>query len=246
MKYCGLISVVFACTVAVAGCTRSDNTAAQGNFRVKFTTDTALATRASADDITAPVTDSFDLVVKDASAVEVKRWSSISDYEPDTKFDAGNYTVIASCGNMRDEGFGKPCFRGEAECRILANQTTMVNLVATLANTAVAVSPTDAFKGYFTAYSVELVSSLGNSIPFVTDESRIAYVTPAPFKINVDYTRPDGKQGNAVITVNDVKPRTFYNVHLNVNNGEVGTAQITVSFDDSTQNENIDINIEEE
>ena len=58
--------------------------------------------------------------------------------------------------------------------------------------------------------------------------------------------KPNGTAGAKSIEVSDVKPRTFYNVRLDVNGGEVGAAKIVVSFDDSVADENVEIEIDEQ
>lgn len=246
MKHIAIILTTFAAALLLGGCSDSDKGFSDGgNLRVKFTADTAVG-RASASDIVAPAEAGFDLKIVDSEGKDCGYWQSIADYSSDKRFDAGTYVVSASYGDAQSEGFDKPAFTAESRCSILAHQTTVVNLTATLANTAVAITRTDAFKNYFTESRVKVVTGLDSEIEFTASESRLAYVAPRDFSIVVSYVKPNGKPGSTTIPVTSVEARKFYNVRLDVNNGEVGAAKIVITFDDSTTDEDVEINIEEE
>ncbi len=231
--------------LAVVACTDADRDMDSGVLRVKLSTDTSVYTRAESG-IVAPDAAEFDLTVSSVDGEYTKRWESLTDLTAETKFEVGEYEVKATYGDVESEGFDAPAFTAENTCRIMPSQTALVNMVATLANSGVRVAYTDAFLRYFEEWSVDLVSGNGNTFAFGQEESRVAYIAPKPFVIEIEYVKPNGTAGAKSIEVSDVKPRTFYNVRLDVNGGEVGAAKIVVSFDDSVADENVEIEIDEQ
>ncbi len=240
-----ILSLSAVAALSLASCTDNDNSSEGGVLRVKLSTDTSVYTRADVG-ITAPNTEAFDLTVSAADQSYTNHWESISQLTSEEKFKTGDYTITASYGDLAAEGFDMPCFKAESSCRILPSQTTLVNMIAKLANCGVRVSMTSAFIQYFDEWDIELVSGNDTHIPFVEEESRIAYIAPEPFVLNVDYVKPNGTAGIKKIEVADVAPCTVYHIRLDVNGGEVGAAKIVVSFDYSTDDENIEIEIDEQ
>ena len=232
-------------TLGFASCTNNDTNSEGGVLRIKLTTDTSVLTRADVG-IAAPTIEEFDLTVSATDESYTNQWESITELTSEEKFATGDYIVTATCGDATAEGFDMPYFEATSSCRILPTQTTLVNMVAKLANSGVRVSMTSAFVQYFDEWNIELVSAADTHIPFVDNESRIAYIAPEPFSLNIDYVKPNGTEGTKRIDVANVTPCTVYHIRLDVNGGEVGAAQIVVSFDYSTDDENIEIEIEEQ
>ncbi len=238
------IGLAVALTTAFASC--SDVEREEGGvMRVKLSADASMLTRADVG-IVAPEASAFALEVSATEGDYSNRWESLTELTGETRFDVGEYRVKATYGTLDEEGFDKPCFEAESGCRIMPNQTTVVNMTATLANSGVQVSFSEAFLKYFAEWSVELVSAAGARIPFVEGESRVAFVAPEPFDIEVGYTKPNGTEGRKTIAVAEVDARTLYRVKLDVNGGEVGAAKIVVTFDGETEKESVEIEINEQ
>lgn len=231
--------------IALVSCADAERDSESGILRVKLSTDTSVYTRAESG-IVAPEAEAFDLTITSIDGDYTNRWEKLTELTAENKFEVGEYSVKATSGDIENEGFDAPVFVAENSCRIMPSQTALVNLVATLANSGVRVAYTDAFLRYFSEWSVELVSGNGNSFAFGEEESRVAYIAPKPFSIEIDYVKPNGTAGSKSIEVSDVEPRTFYNVRLDVNGGEVGAAKIVVSFDDSVADEKVEIEIDEQ
>ncbi|MBP3426347.1 MAG: DUF4493 domain-containing protein [Rikenellaceae bacterium] len=227
-------------------CTDAEKVEDGGVLRVKLAVDASAVTRAEQMTVAAPEAAAFDLEVATAEGEQVEYWASLEELTADRRFEVGEYQLKATYGDVTDEGFDKTAFEAQAPCRIMPNQTTLVNMTATLVNTGVRVSRSAAFAKYFSNVTVELESAAGAVIPFVEDEQRVAFVAPEGFALKVAYTKPNGTEGNRTFRVSDVQPRTIYNVRLDVNDGEVGSAALVVKFDDSVTVENVEIEIDEQ
>lgn len=168
----------------------------------------------------------------------------------DAQFPVGAYSLEAFSGDIEEEGLGKPYFAGSTTFNVYDGEQAQPTLVAKLANTAVSVEYTEAFINYFTAYSTEIHSSNGTNyitMPELTTagtESEWAYVKPGNVDINITVTKQNGVSGTVkAATIENALPATHYHVTIDANGGEVGNATITVSFDDATTLEPIEIDV---
>lgn len=168
----------------------------------------------------------------------------------DAQFPVGAYSLEAFSGDIEKEGLAKPYFEGSTTFNVYDGEQAKPTLVAKLANTAVSVEYTEAFMNYFTAYSTEIHSSNGKNyitMPELTTagtESEWAYVKPGNVDINITVTKQNGVSGTVkAATIENALPATHYHVTIDANGGEVGNATITVSFDDATTLEPIEIDV---
>ena len=178
-----------------------------------------------------------------------KTYTGLGDFV-DAQFPVGAHSLEAFSGDIEEEGLGKPYFAGSTTFNVYDGEHAKPTLVAKLANTAVSVEYTEAFMKYFTAYSTEIHSSNGTNyitMPELTTpgtESEWAYVKPGNVDINITVTKQNGVSGTVkAATIENALPGTHYHVVIDANGGEVGNASITVSFDDATTLEPIEIDV---
>ena len=178
-----------------------------------------------------------------------KTYTGLGDFV-DAQFPVGAYSLEAFSGDIEEEGLGKPYFAGSTTFNVYDGEQAKPTLVAKLANTAVSVEYTEAFIKYFTAYRTEIHSSNGTNyitMPELTTagtESEWAYVKPGNVDINITVTKQNGVSGTVkAATIENALPATHYHVTIDANRGEVGNATITVSFDDATTLEPIEIDV---
>ena len=75
-------------------------------------------------------------------------------------------------------------------------------------------------------------------------ESEWAYVKPGNVDINITVTKQNGVSGTVkAATIENALPATHYHVTIDANGGKVGNATISVSFDASTADEPIEIDV---
>ncbi len=208
-------------------------------------TDAVPLTRASQAAMVPEVSDlALSLVKADGSYS--RQWASAADFPADQPFGIGNYTMTASWGEPDDEGFDKPYYFGETEVTVEEGKTTEVNLTASLANTMVSISYTDAFRNYFTQYSSQVHSAGGDFIAFLADETRPAYLRPGTVTVTINITKPNGVSATIQPAEFEALARHHYHVTLDVNNGETGEAQLAVIFDDSVVSEDVTVDLSDD
>lgn len=196
------------------------------------------ASRADGDDIT--VADlSLMLVKTDGSYAHT--WPA-NDFPVNQEFAVGEYTLEAFYGNVDEEGFGKPAYSGKQSLTVAKDQTTSLALTASLANCRFIIRYTDAFQGYMTDWNAS-IKSAGNPIEYPKDETAPLYVKPGEVSINISVTKPNGLSGTFALPAVKAQARHQYTVTVDVNDGGVGDAQFTVTFDENLQTEDVDIDI---
>ena len=198
--------------------------------------------RSTVGDIT--VADLSLRLTRDDGALE-ENWISVNDFPANYECPVGAYTLVAYYGSMQEEGFEKPCFYGSDRIMVEENRTSTVSIQATLANSMVSVDYTDAFKKYFSDYSAELTSAAGQTITYVAGETRPAYFNEGTVKVAVRVVDPVGREVTLQPASITTEARHHYHLTFDVNNGEVGTAVISISFDDLLEQEPVVIELSE-
>lgn len=186
-----------------------------------------------------------DLMIRLSSAdgTYSKEWTSVAEFPTDQQFKVGDYHFEAFYGNIEDEGFEKPYYYGDQDIKVTDGGTTKVALTASLANTMVSVSYTEAFTKYMTAYSAELHSDGGAYIYYGGGETRPAYLRPGTVSLNVTVTKPNGKTATLQAAKFTGKPRHHHHVTVDLNNGEVGDVVMVITFDDNTDEQPVEIDL---
>ncbi len=195
-----------------------------------------------------PELDSCKLIIMSKTGTYLQTWQHVSDYKPsENYFTVGTYEVTLSYGALEDEGFDKPYYNGTATTAVKQDETSEVSVEATLCNTMVRMKYTDAFKKYFTDYTATIHSEGGKYITFEKDETRAAYVRPGNISIDLSVTKPNGLSGTFEVEgISNAAARTLYNVTVDVNEGAVGDAQVTITYDEETIVEPITIKVSDE
>ena len=163
-----------------------------------------------------------------------------------TQFPVGAYSLEAYYGDIEQEGIDKAYFYGSSTFKVYDGEEAQPALVAMLANTAVSVEYTEAFKNYFTEYSTEVHSSNGTAyVDLTSDNAGWAYLKPGDVSIAITVTKQNGVTGTVeAAKITNAAPGTHYHVTVDANGGEVGSETITVSFDASTVLEPIEIPVD--
>ena len=230
-----LRTLILSCAIALTavGCSDKELEAGRGRMRVALSADdsTLELTRASLG-LNTPAAADFALTVFDATGEVVGEWTSLADYDEASVYNVGNYSAKATYGKTSIEAFETPCFEGTKEFAILNDETTQVEITAYVANAVVKIECTDAFKNYFTAHNFVLTTAAGTELSFPADETRRAFIQPDSFRVTGTATTQTG----SAVTINkefsNLVAKTLYIVKFDVNSGNVGSATITISFND--------------
>ena len=187
-------------------------------------------TRSVISDHTAvlPSAADFHLTLTDAySSVE---WDgNYSEWDAEMTLFEGNYTVTAVYGNLEDEGFDKPCFKGETGFSVVGGQTTQVKVTASLANTLIKVETTEYFRNYYPEYSFRLTRGGREIATLEKGESRSVFVDP--YNITLEGTlQGEIRQYAFEQALSGLVAGASYTVTVDAAN--VGGSAVTVRFGD--------------
>lgn len=183
---------------------------------------------------------SLTLTKDDGSYVHT--WDSVDDFPVDQSFTVGTYTMEAFYGDDDAEGFDVPAYRGSQSLRVADGQTTSLALTASMTKSMFTIVYTDAFKSYMQAWSAQLVTASATHA-YAGDETRPLYVKPGEVSLRVSVTKPSGLEATFEVAKLNAEARHHYTITVNVNDGNVGDATLSVSFDESLQQETIDIDL---
>lgn len=240
--------------VFAAACSESDfagpDTAGTGGFKPDVALNSEIITgsrpkapaRAEAADITAA---DLGLRLVDTEGATVKTWDKLADFDPEQRFNVGDYTLEAFYGDGESEGFEAPWFLGSQKIKIEENKVTPVAITATLANSMVSLDYTEAFTSYMTSYDAEVHSAAGSTTAVAAGEVRPVYVKAGLVEIYVNFTKPNGKGAKILSASFTAKPRHHYHVTFDMANG-AGDAVLKVIYDDMLDLEEREIDLSDE
>ena len=243
-----------ALALAMVGCADDNPWAVaegEGGIRLELSasadvTDAIPAVRAE-ETLTAPDVADFGIRLEKNDGSYSKEWPKLADFQQENSFKMGSYVITAFYGDIADEGFGKPCFIGSAPVTVLEGSTTPVSIEASLANSMVSVTYTDAFKEFFSDYSATVHSEGYSFVDFSKDENRPAFIAPGDVDLSVSITDQSGRETSVQPAAFKAEARHHYHVTLDVNGGNVGNASLVVTFDDTMEAiENIEIDLTDE
>lgn len=253
MKYFYHGVLLSALMLSLASCSEESWVASQGEGRISLSlktdaqvSDATVVTRASSVAADVPSAEDFSISLTKLDGSFAKSWQKLSEFIAEDAFPTGAYTIEATYGSLNEEGFESPCYSASAPVTVLEQRTVPVELTATLASAMISIEYTDAFKGYFTDYSSAVHSEGHDFITIGADETRPVYLAPGQVDVNVSFTTPQGKSATLQPASFQTLAAHHYHLTLDVNNGNVGTAAITVSFDDSVEQEDVVIDLTDE
>ena len=203
-------------------------------------------TRAESQAPDVPNGDEFSITLSRIDGSWNQTYATLAEFNAVGSFKTGAYNLKASYGSLDDEGFEKPCYQGETQLTVLEDRTSDVSVTATLASAMVSINYTPAFKQYFAAWSAKVHTEGHSYVTFSSTETRPAYIAPGTTQISFEITDHNGKTANLSPCNFESLGRHHYNITFDVNNGQVGIAQLTITFDDELTRENVTIDLTEE
>lgn len=165
-------------------------------------------------------------------------WPTVADFPADKEFAIGEYTLEAFYGDVNEEGFDCPAYFGSQNLLVADGQTTKLGLTASMAKSMVTIKYTDAFTGYMADWNASV-----NGIAYAKEEARPVYVKPGDVSIKISVTKPNGLTASFALDNVSTKARYHYTVTVDVNNGNVGDAELKVTFDDNMDTEDVVIDL---
>lgn len=167
-------------------------------------------------------------------------WATLAEFLADDELtlrSGNNYVAKASYGDVNNEGFELPYYEGNQPFVIKRGQTTTVEVTCYLANAKLSIVYTDEFKDYFSEYTAEVTTSLGNTVNYVSDETRYAYFKPGEVQVRVKVKKKEGYSQEVTLKVGEdyaLEARHAYILTLDL---DAGTPSINISFSDDIPNQ---------
>lgn len=222
-----------------------------GSINVKVSADYQVVpvTRSTTEitETTNPDVSEFALKLVSADGSFSRAWDSLADFDPAEKIPVGTYTMSAYYGNLEEEGFDKPYYLGQSDVAVRYRENTPVEILCTLANVKVTVEYSDAFKKYFADYATTIHAAEGDYIKFEKEETRAAYVKPGKITIQTYLKKQNGIESTfEPAAIENAQPRQHYRIKLDIADNAAGEAQLSISFDETTETQPIAINISDE
>lgn len=155
----------------------------------------------------------------------------------------GKYNVEAFYGDINDEGFDKPHYRGSSTLSIRENATEKVAVTASLANAMVRCETSDMFRDYFASYSLSLRSTLGNEHVYTDGESRSVYLHPGQVTASITITKKNGTTATLEPKSFTAEARHSYLLRFDVNSSEAGEGQLVLTYDDLCDMEEVTVDL---
>lgn len=152
----------------------------------------------------------------------------------------GNYTVFADLGNPEVEGFEQPYYAGSKDIHLDKGDNVDVELECKLANSILKINYTENFKKYFSTYSSYVSTSKGNTVEYVQDETRGAYMASGEVTVYVKAKKMGANEATLNVGKYTLNPQYEYALTLDV---DVSNAVMKVTFSENWEDESVIINV---
>lgn len=152
----------------------------------------------------------------------------------------GDYTVVADMGNPEVEGFDQPYYSGSKDIHLEKGDNVDVELECKLANSILKINYTGNFKKYFSTYSSYVSTTKGNTVEYVQDETRGAYLASGEVTVYVKAKKTGANEATLNVGKYTLNPQYEYALTLDV---DVSKAVMTVTFSEEINEEPISIDI---
>lgn len=246
---CKQLFLIGICGMLLTACSAEDRDTTAGtgqitpvltaDYSVPLATDPAVLTTT----LSQPDTKDFAVAILNEDGSLFRSWDSFSDFPANMDFPLGSFVFKATYGDMDKEGFDEPYFEGSEPFQVFDGQNTDIAVTCTLANAKVSLEYTEAFQNYFSDFATTLKTSNNNSIIFSKEETREAYVKPGQLTLQMSLVKPDGSSMSFSPEIFIAQACTHYKIKFDVNDGQVGDAELSITFDETTQETPITINL---
>lgn len=245
-----LLSLLSAGLVSCSDDTPWSGSDTEGGIRLDLQTDGRVMRQTRADEAVGPMVpagDSFAISLTKSDGSYSKRWSSVEAFNHEKSFPIGDYDVEATYGDVDQEGFDLPAYRGVTNVHVSPGAVSDAQITATLANAMVTINYTDAFKGNFSAYSASVQTEGHDWVVFAQNEDRAAYISPSEVKLNLTLTNAAGERVTIQPAGFTAQPRHHYAVTIGVKDDAVkGDLVLDVVFDEDVVAETVEVPLGDE
>lgn len=177
--------------------------------------------------------------------LQVKQWDSYTDFDDKEKIAVGEYVLTASYGEAKKEGFEAPYYEGSSEVRILEGENTDVDITCYLANVQLTVKCSEAVQKYFSSFTMQVRSSAGIPIDIAKNDIRPVYLQPGLLVLETQLRKQNATKDTKLelLRIPETSIRQHYIVNVDVNEGEVGSSMLNVTYHTVKSEEKVEIDL---
>jgi hypothetical protein len=160
----------------------------------------------------------------------LREWSSLREFnaEEELRFKSAPYTIsLASDGTVKN-GYGAAYFEGKAEVQVPDyDQTVKANIEVVLANSVVAITTTERFRGYFPSYTFSV-----KGIEYDFESGDHLFIEAGETEIICEATRQADLSNGKKTTLKKsilLRPTTRHILQFDLSTA--GNVEVNISFD---------------
>lgn len=233
--------------IGISGCNPEEEASNLGGLNIDLSADFTITSVTKAQVETKagePSLADFKIEIFDAKGNQlVRSWDSFADMPSVPLFPAGSYLLKASYGTQHKGAFETPYYEGVAPFSIAKHKNTNISVVCRIANVKMTLEYAEGFKKYFKDWSTK-VASTGDSLSFSKEETRSAYFEPGRIGMMLTLTKQNGTSFAFAPPAISTEAGKHYKVNLDVTEGGAGGMNLAISFDQSTEENPILINLD--
>lgn len=185
-------------------------------------------------------------------------WRSLTAFNADESIKGlatGLYTITAYYGAMATTGEDRPYFEAKSSFTVLPNKTSEVELNAELKNSMVYIDYTADFLAYMSSFtttlstkgSTQIASNTYNKEHPLPEKTKAIFIEPKEVKVDVSFTTKEtGKTASVNIGTFAALAKTLHRMTLDINHKNNGFATLSVTFDEKTGSETVDVDLTEQ
>lgn len=242
----GFLLLTTVCALGLSSCSDDSpwaGSTSEGGINLDFSSDSRVMRQTRADDSVSPIApegELFSVNLKKSDGSYNKEWNGVESFNSEKSFPIGDYTLTTWFGDIEEEGFNSPYFKGETNIHVSPGAVTDAHVVATLANAMVSLRYTDDFINFFKEFSAEVKTDGHTGVYFAQTEERPAYIAPSAVKLNLTLVNHEDR----VVTIQPAgftaQPRHHYVITLGLD-GTGGNVALDVQFDDNVIAETVNV-----
>lgn len=233
--------------IGISGCNPEEEASNLGGLNIDLSADFTITSVTKAQvksKVGEPSLADFKIEIFDAKGDQlVRSWDSFADMPSVPLFPAGSYLLKASYGTQHKGAFETPYYEGVAPFSIAKHKNTNISVVCRIANVKMTLEYAEGFKKYFKDWSTK-VASTGDSLSFSKEETRAAYFEPGRIGMMLTLTKQNGTSFAFAPPAISTEAGKHYKVNLDVTEGGAGGMNLAISFDQSTEENPILINLD--
>lgn len=193
--------------------------------------------KGTAEGFEIPSAEDFALTIEGGDGF-YRKWESVAAFNAEYPYiPKGEYTVTINSGEVQNEGFGLPCFKGSAQAAVRPRKTESVTVTARIVNSLIVIECTGRFASYFPESEFTVTTAGGGcfttQLPmqgplFVSPDGSVEVVCTARKQTGEEVTFP-------AQTIDSPAPQTRYTLRYDVE--QAGGTILKITLNDDVEEE---------